>query len=256
MFYKAAIIDVDGTALNSPEEQQASERLARATADLVRQGMKVCIATGRSRMSAQPVLDSMRIRQPAILSGGARIVDCTSGKELWRRSLEPSQLNAIVEAARTCRRPCLWNEYSEQDYLHGGRDIAELDSDRSVYFFEICFAHPMEATEIVAELTKLEGIAATATLSQKPGLVDIHITGETATKEYSAHELQNILGVSREETIGVGDGYNDLHLFRAVGHRVAMGNAVDALKQVSDEIIDDVWNDGLAKYFEHLARGE
>jgi hydroxymethylpyrimidine pyrophosphatase-like HAD family hydrolase len=132
----------------------------------------------------------------------------------------------------------------------------DLDSDHPVYFFEICFTSPGEAAEIVAELIKIEGIAGTATRSQKPGLVDIHITSDTATKEHSTLELQNILGVSREQTIGVGDDYNDLHLFRAVGHRVAMGNAVDALKQLSDEIIDDVRDDGLATYFERLARDE
>lgn len=52
--------------------------------------------------------------------------------------------------------------------------------------------------------------------------------------------------------IGIGDGANDIHLFNAVGLKVAMGNAVPSLKEKADIVIGHVTDDGLAQYFEDL----
>ena len=64
------------------------------------------------------------------------------------------------------------------------------------------------------------------------------------------YKIEQILGADRSEMIGIGDGHNDLHLFAAVGHKVAMGNAVDELKQAADETIGSVQEQGLEKYLE------
>jgi hydroxymethylpyrimidine pyrophosphatase-like HAD family hydrolase len=60
--------------------------------------------------------------------------------------------------------------------------------------------------------------------------------------------LLEIMGVPKDKAIGVGDANNDVHLFKAVGLKVAMGNATDELKSQADIIVDSVENDGLAKF--------
>jgi hydroxymethylpyrimidine pyrophosphatase-like HAD family hydrolase len=64
--------------------------------------------------------------------------------------------------------------------------------------------------------------------------------------------LKNVLNVKQENTIGVGDGHNDIHLFSAVKHKVAMGNAVDELKAASDKVIGSAEDEGFAQYLEGL----
>lgn len=41
---------------------------------------------------------------------------------------------------------------------------------------------------------------------------------------------------------------NDVHLFEAVGHKVAMGNGTEKLQSLADEVIDSVDEDGLARF--------
>lgn len=65
-------------------------------------------------------------------------------------------------------------------------------------------------------------------------------------------ELLRLLGVRKEDTIAIGDGHNDIHLFEAVGHRVAMGNAIPELKAVSDQVIGSITHNGLATYLNSL----
>ncbi len=53
--------------------------------------------------------------------------------------------------------------------------------------------------------------------------------------------------VQLDEIIAFGDNFNDMELIQTAGIGVAMGNAVDALKEVADFIADSNDNDGLAK---------
>ena len=51
-----------------------------------------------------------------------------------------------------------------------------------------------------------------------------------------------------QDSYAFGDGLNDLEMIQTVGTGVAMGNAVDELKAVSDLVCDSVHNNGLEKF--------
>ena len=77
-------------------------------------------------------------------------------------------------------------------------------------------------------------------------LVDVYFSHSNATKQHAVFELANILGISNDEIIGIGDGYNDFPLLMGSGLKVAMGNAVSELKEIADYIAPTVDDDGLA----------
>jgi len=56
------------------------------------------------------------------------------------------------------------------------------------------------------------------------------------------------LGVSAAETIAVGDDGNDLALFDGAGLRVAVGNAIDAVKAAADVVLDAPNGEGVAAF--------
>lgn len=56
------------------------------------------------------------------------------------------------------------------------------------------------------------------------------------------------LNVSSDEIVVFGDGENDLSMFQAVKYSVAMGNAMDSVKQAAYEVTLDHDSDGIA-YF-------
>ncbi len=41
-------------------------------------------------------------------------------------------------------------------------------------------------------------------------------------------------------------------MFRTAGNKIAMGNAVDELKELATYITDDILNDGITKALEHF----
>ncbi len=252
--YKAIITDLDGTAVNSPIEKRATKRLATAVAALDNLGVKVCAATGRAPTFAKPMLESMNLQDPAIVSGGTKIIDPKSGDDLWVCGLSKDQVSMIKQRLKGLSYGFLWNDSTEEDYLSGGWSLEALDEIEDVYFFEVCFVPAAELESVKSLLAGVEGVAVTVVVAQKPETHDLHITNSQATKEHAVYELEKIIGVDRSEMIGVGDGHNDLHLYNAVGYKVAMANAVPELKNAADKIIGDVVQDGLAEYFEELVR--
>lgn len=59
-------------------------------------------------------------------------------------------------------------------------------------------------------------------------------------------KLQQLLGVTKAQTLALGDNQNDEPLFAAVGTTVAMGNATDELKNLATYVTKTVQHDGWA----------
>ena len=63
--------------------------------------------------------------------------------------------------------------------------------------------------------------------------------------------LLNHFHIDKADAYAFGDGYNDQAMFREVGHAIAMGNAVEELKQKATYITDSIDCDGIMKALIH-----
>jgi len=71
-------------------------------------------------------------------------------------------------------------------------------------------------------------------------------------KELGVKAIIEHLHINIEDTIAVGDGFNDISMIEYAHLGVAMGNANQELKNASDMITDSVDNDGINKLFKKL----
>lgn len=53
------------------------------------------------------------------------------------------------------------------------------------------------------------------------------------------------------DTIGIGDGENDMEMLRSAGIAIAMGNGKPMLKEIADYVTTDIDKDGIWNAFEH-----
>ena len=81
---------------------------------------------------------------------------------------------------------------------------------------------------------------------------NLEINAPGATKGEAILRLAKHLGLSREQTMGFGDGENDMTMIRMAGIGVAMGNAVEALKAEADYVTVTNDEDGVADAIEKL----
>jgi len=244
MKYKVIIFDLDGTVVPSKLEGMPSEEVIK-TVHKMQGKIKLSFATGRSINTCRNIEKALGLTDPCIISGGSLIVNPKTEEVLWEHHLPDEVVEKVVNIS---------SEFSNKISING----ITLESKTSVGEF-VKIADIIVVTEIkkdntdslVEELTKIPDLAVHILPSWTEGdYWDLHITHKLATKKHAIENLIKILGVKKEEVIGIGDGNNDMPLFESVGYKVAMGNAVDVLKNAADYITDTLENNGFAKFIE------
>ena len=76
----------------------------------------------------------------------------------------------------------------------------------------------------------------------------IFIANPNSNKGDGINNFCKALGIPLKETVGIGDDYNDIAMFKMVGQSVAMGNAYPDIKEICDCITDTNENNGVAKW--------
>lgn len=248
------IFDLDGTAIDSPDSQVPTERVVRALSS-AEATYNLCAATGRVWSFAKPVLQALRLTDPCIVGAGTQICDPQSGDILWESVIPADGMEEVVKVLQKVPQyKVLYNDYDEATYFSDVSMPIEDAARQPVHFLGLIFVPEKEAAQVMDSFSHIGNITCTLALAQRPGYNDILITNKGATKEHAIAELLKILKTDRQHTTGIGDGHNDIHIFNAVQHKVAMGNAVPDLKQMADEVIGSVKEDGLAKYLEGLVK--
>ena len=74
------------------------------------------------------------------------------------------------------------------------------------------------------------------------------IINKNATKEYALQKAAEYFNISFDDIIAFGDDINDINMLKAAEIGVAVGNAIDRVKEIADYICDTNDNDGVAKW--------
>ena len=64
--------------------------------------------------------------------------------------------------------------------------------------------------------------------------------------------LAEVTGTDLSEIMVFGDNYNDVEMFEVAGIKIAMGNAVDVIKDMATYITDDCSSDGIYNACKHF----
>jgi len=68
------------------------------------------------------------------------------------------------------------------------------------------------------------------------------------------NRLVSSIGLTRDQLICCGDGYNDLAMMEYAGLGVAMGNAIDEVKERADFVTKSNDEDGIVHVIEKFMR--
>ena len=74
------------------------------------------------------------------------------------------------------------------------------------------------------------------------------------TKNKALENLCKKLNICKNEVIAIGDAENDIQMLKFAGMGIAMGNADEKTKSISDYITDSNNNDGVAKALEKFLK--
>ncbi len=268
---RLALFDMDGTLLSS--SKQISHTTKNALIHASAQGIICAFGTGRSiaELSVYPELHS--IMRYGVCESGALLYDFSEQKILSRASLTDETVCSIRDAyTRTDMAMQFFSEgrvYLQSDQLQHLEDY-HMGQYRQLYQNVACLSDDI-SEELLKHQGKIEKINLfhrstydrTVTRERTAHLHAEIVDAEETSLEFSPMGvskgsgltgLGRILGLGHEESAAVGDADNDLPMLRIAVLSIAMGNANENVKAVSDYVVADNDHEGIAQAVELMLR--
>lgn len=249
------LFDLDGTLLTS--EKRITKRTLQAL-DRCREGnMMIGVSTSRGESNALQFIEELK---PDILiaSGGALIR--YRGECIYRAEFSPERTRQMIAAARdVCGMDCemtidtadahYWNYRTDPraQYQSWGDSIYTDFRDFTQSALKMC-------VEIFDEgqARRLEELLGDCDCVRFSDGYWYKFTRKGVTKEDAIRRACAACGVGTEEVTAFGDDYADIGMLRLCGRGIAMGNAIDEVKEAADLVIGGNDEDGIAAYLESL----
>jgi len=254
-------LDLDGTLLT--DNKTISETNKKVLNQLLKEGHHVMIATGRPYRSSEMYYKELGLTTPIVNFNGA-FVHNPHNRD-WGMFHEPLNIDVAKEIVETCQKYNIHNiiaEVLDRVYFHyhdeklmdifslgnpemSTGDIRKYLSDHPTSM--LIHAEPDHVQSIRRHLSEVHAELVDHRSWAAPWHV-IEITKSGINKAVGIKRVADSLGIPRERIIAFGDEDNDLEMLQFAGKGVAMGNGINEVKEVADDITSTNEEDGVAQY--------
>jgi hypothetical protein len=269
MSIRLIAMDVDGTLFNSEKKITArtKETLMRAQDA----GIRLILASGRPTpglMGIARELEMDRHHGLMVCFNGSRVVDCESGEILFNQAMTVEEGKAVLEHVKHFDQ--LYPMIDHGDYMYVN------DAYSTIFHEDERLVVQREAHGNNYKVCEVDDLAAFADFplnkiltAASPDYLQAHyqeiyepfrdtlngmftspfyfeFTAKGIDKAKALDTVLRPMGYLPEELIAFGDGQNDASMLKYAGTAVAMGNAVQELKDIADYITLTCNEDGIA----------
>ena len=276
---KVIASDLDGTLLNENHEISTGNRMALQQA--VEYGIRFIVSTGRNYADAKMILKGCRFDMDYVVASGSETRDASGTilKKVYMDQRDFPDIYDVISKYPVAVRFCsnagdymigteeethrymvqefrqFFNNQSEEelshnplftkriDALHSIQSIYDLQTGNVGVFKIFIFSYDKGMlTKLGKELSRFRSIAVSSSFPTNLELTHIEAQKGIALSEYITQ-----LGYKMKEVMVIGDSLNDYSMMSAkFGARVAMGNAVDEIKDVATHITRSNDDNGVA----------
>ncbi len=250
---KILLFDLDGTLLRN--DKTVSEYSLEILSKCKECGHFIGISTSRSEQNCFSFLKE--VKPDILISSGWALVRVNE-KIICSSSFSVRETNSFIESVRKiCGMDCeitvdtsdahYWNYKTnpkEQDKSWGDSIYTDF-TDFPYEALKICveIPHPGLAQKLCEHFSELD--------SQRFSDGDWYkFTKSGVTKEKAILAVCEACHIDISETVAFGDDYADIGMLKICGIGVAMGNAVQEVKDIADDITLSNEEDGVAAYLE------
>ena len=261
---RLVVIDIDGTLLNG--DHVVAPRVEAAIKAAMKQGVKIVIATGKTRTAGLPIIEQFGLTTPGIYVQGL-VVYNADGAITHQLTLDPAFARQVITFVQ--ERGFGIAAYAE------GRIIAP--QHYKALQDELTMRHEV-APDVVGPLQNLLGsvklnklivwgearaitglrwllnhqIGSTGRVLQ-PGIPEtIEIMPPGGSKGWALKQILKDLKIDTANVLAIGDGENDIEMIKLAGIGVAMGQANQQVKDAADYVVASNVDDGVAEALERF----
>ncbi|MDC2867150.1 Cof-type HAD-IIB family hydrolase [Bacillus sp. BP-3] len=262
---KLIALDMDGTLLSSNLE--ISNENLKAIRDAEEAGHIVMICSGRAKEDILKLLEQYQLSLPLGASNGAIVY--ADGKVIHSRTLKKEKVYEIAKQLEAeefpyklytnkgVYAPYNWKEQVTKSFqlnkeslditieeieritekqlkanlITTFQSIEDVISDSTIEiskFFILTF-NKTNRTQLLQLLKKDKAVMVTASAPTNLEIMDEH-----GHKGNGLQEMAKYFHIPLQDTIAIGDNFNDVPMLEVAGLSIAMGNAEDDVKQLCD----------------------
>lgn len=252
---KLLLFDLDGTLLRN--DKTISDNTLRVLKKCREKGLLIGVSTSRSEKNSMTFI--AKLCPDIIISSGGALVQYRD-EYVYKAEFTEEETGKIIRTARAvCGADCeitvdtveghCWNYKIDPRQLDQswGDSIYTDFSDFSECALKVCVEifEQKKADELKKIFTDCDCVRFSDGSWYK-------FTKKTATKEHAILKLCGVCGLSTEEIIAFGDDFADIGMLQLCGRGIAMGNAIDEVKEIADQVIGSNEEDGIARYLDEM----
>lgn len=260
------VADLDGTLLNS--QQQLTERTEKALKAALAKGVQVMLATGKTFTSGRKLVEKLGLTTPGIYNQGT-VAYNADGSLRFQHTLTPSLSRQVITFAE---------DRGYQVTLYCGNRILARSTSGWLKQLHSKYEEPMPETvgslqnmldtvPVNKILVVAEGdarrikalrwqlgmqINGTARLMQTGVNEVLEILPPGVSKGLALKALLKELKIPTSAVLAIGDAENDIEMLQTAGIGVAMGNALQPVKDAAKHVVASNDADGVAEAVERF----
>ena len=255
------VLDLDGTLLT--DDKKITTTTANTLSMAREQGHHVMIATGRPYRASELYYKQLDLRTPIINFNGAFVHHPTNPK--WKTVHETLELS-VVKEVMVAMQEFPWNnivaEVMDDVYMqyHDAKLLEAFSTGKpKITTGEIRNKLEDNPTSLLIQADEINVEAIRNHLGHVHAEVVGHRRWESPwghvievfrhglSKAVGLAHVSKLMGIPKDRIIAFGDENNDLEMIDYAGFGVAMGNGIDELKSIANEVTLSNNEDGIAK---------
>lgn len=286
--YKLVAIDLDGTMLN--KYGVITENTKNVIKKVQEKGVEVIIASGRPINSVKNFSKEINSQKYFISGNGAITYDIKNDKILYENILNKNKVLQVIKICE--ENSIYYNVYTENGIIaknlnyntlyYYKENLNKLEENKthiniveSIYDYiekrdekilkiMICDGSKPIFNSImkkIREITDIE-ILDVSHMSRKiikQGTEEIaleyfytEISAKDVDKWNALEKLIELMNITKEEVVTIGDNANDIKMLKNAGLGVAMGESAPYVKECANEVTTSNDNDGVAVILEKM----
>ncbi len=258
---KIAFFDIDGTLTDSKQEltQKTIETLKKAYEN----GIEIVLCSGRTNTYVCNYLKQLIGAKYAISSNGAEIYDFENKINIFEDKMDFLEVKYLWDYCENNKLSIVINTISER-YANK----YTLRPDAKVFVDNIDFLVNENIFQVVIADSSynnmqnlkenIKPLKNTSVINYSHDFLNKLDTGNhwfdivktNVNKGNAIKYLLNELNIDSKQAICFGDSVNDVDMFKECGIKVAMGNALDEIKNIATYVTDTNDNGGITSFFE------
>ena len=265
---KLVAIDMDGTLLNSKKELLEETKQYFKDFHNKRAETLLVLCTGRPETGIRPYLKDLGYLEEnhyIISQNGANIYESQTGNRLMDAFVDSEKIQKWIEFGKKHgvsvmgagvdyyysidEDPTEWMEFDVK-IVNGSIKRITKEESLSTDFYKLLLLGDEEQLNEFETLIPKEWRDEFYVVRSQKYLVEVLTKG--VNKAFGLEKLAAKLNIKASEIAAIGDAANDIEMLKYAGLAIAMGNASEEVKSLSDIVTDTNENNGVIKAIDKL----